>query len=159
MACRVFPYIFVLLLCACNTEKTPAKQNCEPSCQGSRPVCDEASKRCVECLQNTDCSHTEASVCSAEHTCQPCTANEECAHLELALCDVEHALSVRLRPKSSNAGTNPAILQLSHARRLIRTRCQPAAPAWPIVNAMRPITFAYPWYLWARATDWLKGIV
>jgi hypothetical protein len=109
--------IAVLGLHACTLNETWLSTDagpCPESCQGARPVCDEASKTCVECLQNTDCSHTEASACSAEHTCQPCTANEECAHLELALCDDGACVECTVETETEQCGNkscNPATFE------------------------------------------------
>jgi hypothetical protein len=110
---------------ACNGECPSDKPVCEEAtdtcvqclipadCRtGLKTRCDTASNSCVECLAPTDCADAKAARCD-KGTCAKCTTNDDCAHIDgKDVCDTKASECVEctISDESACAGNacNPA---------------------------------------------------
>ena len=59
---------------------------CSPACSGAKPVCNEPSKTCVQCLGDGNCAGATPACNTTSHQCVECTNNEHCP-ASAPLCD------------------------------------------------------------------------
>ncbi len=52
---------------------------CNPACSGTKAVCNESAKSCVECTADGNCSGTKSACNTATNTCVQCTKNGNCS--------------------------------------------------------------------------------
>jgi len=75
-------------------------------CPGSKPGCDSASHRCVECMADGDCKQQGKPACnSAARTCVPCTSDVHCANGPSPRCDSATSSCVQCLDNSDCAMT------------------------------------------------------
>lgn len=133
-----FMYLIVYLMFSTNVSCIVSKvdvadaatdvDRCGGQCTGDTPVCEESTGECVECLQSSQCTHAEASVCAEDHACKPCTANDECAHLGLALCDNGTCVECTMETEAEQCGQNscnPATHECTDTARSSADICEP----------------------------------
>lgn len=65
----------------CNeSAKTCVQCTKDGNCSGNTPLCDTIKNACVQCKANTDCTSATASLCS-NGTCSPCTQDADCSQI------------------------------------------------------------------------------
>ena len=52
---------------------------CNPACSGAKPICNNASKTCVECTTDGNCAGAEPACNSTTNTCVECTKDANCS--------------------------------------------------------------------------------
>jgi hypothetical protein len=65
-----------------------AQEQCTPACGSPKPICDEATRTCVECLEHDDCPTAQKSKCDEANTCVECLdATTDCVSAAASRCD------------------------------------------------------------------------
>lgn len=65
-----------------------AQERCDPACAAPKPICDEANRTCVECLEHDDCSAGQKSKCNNANACVECLdAATDCVNASASRCD------------------------------------------------------------------------
>ena len=59
---------------------------CNPTCNGTTPICDEATAKCVECVKNFDCPQSRPYCDTGVGECIQCRANAECTSASASVC-------------------------------------------------------------------------
>ncbi len=78
-------------------------------CSGDTPVCDEATNRCVGCLQDTQCTDPAAPRCNTEsNTCSPCMDDDQCARFsDTPVCETGTGVCVECTEATQEAACPP----------------------------------------------------
>jgi hypothetical protein len=59
---------------------------CDGACSGMKPLCDEPTDTCVECLESDDCTGSKK-ICDTQNACVECLASEDCDDPKTAKCN------------------------------------------------------------------------
>ena len=108
---------------ACNYCDTPA------DCPSSKPGCDSAAHRCVECSSDADCKQQGKRACNvSSHVCVACTSDAHCANSASPRCDTAVATCVQCLDNADCAMTGSPVCDVSthHCR-----NCQTDAECSP----------------------------
>lgn len=62
------------------------KPACDPACSGDTPVCDEAAKECVGCLNDGDCDGNTPLCDTDLNACVACLGNSDCSS-DIPVCE------------------------------------------------------------------------
>lgn len=93
------------------------------------PNCN-ASRQCVQCTQNTDCTNFASSRCTMGQTCAPCVVNSDCSHVTEGRnrCDAGQCVDCTVATEDADCGVkscNPATRTCSTIDQNSRGVCEP----------------------------------
>ncbi len=80
---------------------------CNPTCSGTKPVCNESAKTCVECLADDNCSGSKPACNAATNTCVPCMKDSHCSG-STPVCDTAQYVCVQCLSDTNCSGVKPA---------------------------------------------------
>jgi hypothetical protein len=78
-----------------------APSACSPACSGTKAVCNESAKTCVECLGDSNCLGNKPACDTSTHTCVQCIKDENCAAASPA-CDAASCPGATLACNTAN---------------------------------------------------------
>ncbi len=71
---------------SCGVGDVDSGASCNPACSGATPVCDESTKKCVECSKNADCAASGRPFCDTDGECIQCRSSADCTNAAASVC-------------------------------------------------------------------------
>lgn len=82
-------------------------------CSGTKPICDESTNQCVECLATTDCKDATKALCdNTLKACVACTQDTECSHIaNTGMCSAGRCVQCTSETEEQKCGENVCDIQ------------------------------------------------